>query len=122
MDFGWTVVCIVRFMLRIQLIMHLLVLITSRASLIVADTLLVGITWWKLARQAGWVKTLSMRGLSFAELLLRDGAWISHLAVTGTDTKGCTQGTIYFLCVYPSRSHAALTPIAHDTIQVAPHP
>ena len=48
--------------------------VASRGSLIVADVLVIAVTWWRLLRQASLRNVFLMRGrVTLMDVLLRDG-------------------------------------------------
>ena len=61
---------------------HVLVVVASRCSLITADTLIIGLTWWKLfdgiTSERG---VLSSRRPTLTDIFLRDGKLINRLLI-----------------------------------------
>ena len=74
-----------------------IVTIISRSCLIVADAILVGVTWWCLPRRG--LSVFSVGKLPFTDVVLRDGKCFVSLVKQRAELGGLL-GTVYFLWVY----------------------
>ena len=60
-------------------------IVASRGSLIVADALVIAVTWWKLFRQASVRKAFLMRRhVTLSDVFLRDGKRVMSIGKWGT--------------------------------------
>ena len=82
-------------------------LVVSRGSLIVADALVIAVTWWKLFRQVSPRKvSLMRRRVTLTDVFLRDGKYPIFLE-SGKRSDSYGVGTIYFVYVHSHFTNVA---------------
>ena len=75
-------------------------IVASRGSLIVADALVITVTWLKLFRQASPKKAFLMRrNVTLTDVFLRDGKYPIFLE-SGKRSDSYGSGTVYFVYVH----------------------
>ncbi|KAH9919770.1 uncharacterized protein BXZ73DRAFT_104878 [Epithele typhae] len=76
------------------------VIVLARAPLIVADIIIIAISWWRLRGQLTWSQALFTKRLTLAKVFLRDGNVEELYAVLGATAERLSShppGTIYFI-------------------------
>ena len=81
--------------------------VASRVSLIVADALVIAVTWWKLFHHVSQRKvSLMRRRVSLTDVFLRDGKYPIFLE-SGKRSDSYAKGTVYFVYVHSHFTNVA---------------